>query len=775
MTSSRDLSQVVESLVDSVSELVLSSITGDFTNVAQCCMNISERTNQFVSVSQETAKASTDENLQNEVAKAINGLAASIEKLVTSFTDLLSNSTPTTQQSFAAAAKEVGEAINNLVAATDSTSQQRIIIAVREAIVSSSEVQKAAYKGSQPLLGAAKVSVEKTVHLVKVASQAAENTADTKKKALLLQRVEGIRTGSPALIQAAKGLVQNPQSAEAANLLNEKAKYLTAQYSGLIEAAKVSPGFFGKVSETYEYVKKLIESAKSMETIADDLYSVAQTGTPQQVAQVSSSLAQKAKILQQQGIEAYKGESNPVKAQLIKNAVVELKAATEEMVKASNVYNENPTTENKQRLDQANARLKAAIRGVVDETQFDPSQESPGVVFTTTAAALESAALQLITSATTSPEDVVEDAKLLNSVALHYVKDAERYADTLENEEQKRRIKELAKEVEIAAHKLAVASQKVAENPNDPEAKKELQEAHAELLEKMNLVKQAIRSEGRMEDIDSRALTSKAATDQLVSAAKESASAAMQLTKEAEAMIQRMPDSGKKEQLAAAIKEVKFHSGNVVKYANLVQENPHDLNAQKNLESSQKDLGISIQKVVNLTSSAQKEEKEIEEAMRDMKISAQQSSLESEVLSNAQKVLDEIAKNFGNPNKELSPEEVISNSKQLASKATDLAKKLREMASQTSDPIYKEKLTNAAKLIRDGAIQVKILSAVRAAGGEESVNSVTMATRGIQNNIQEVMKEIRGESLRTRFKSTVKQTMAINKVVNVWKNKALKK
>jgi hypothetical protein len=69
---------------------------------------------------------------------------------------------------------------------------------------------------------------------------------------------------------------------------------------------------------------------------------------------------------------------------------------------------------------------------------------------------------------------------------------------------------------------------------------------------------------------------------------------------------------------------------------------------------------------------------------------------------------------------------------------------------------------------------VKILSAVRAAGGEDKSNSVAMAAKNLQTNITDILKSVQAESLRNRFRSTVKQTIAINKVVNVWRKKATK-
>jgi hypothetical protein len=65
--------------------------------------------------------------------------------------------------------------------------------AVKEAALSVKEVQKAATLGQEKLLAAAKVNVEKTVRLVKVATLAASSTADETKKKLLNQGAENVK------------------------------------------------------------------------------------------------------------------------------------------------------------------------------------------------------------------------------------------------------------------------------------------------------------------------------------------------------------------------------------------------------------------------------------------------------------------------------------------------------------------------------------------------------------------------------------------------------
>jgi cell division protein ZapA (FtsZ GTPase activity inhibitor) len=160
------------------------------------------------------------------------------------------------------------------------------------------------------------------------------------------------------------------------------------------------------------------------------------------------------------------------------------------------------------------------------------------------------------------------------------------------------------------------------------------------------------------------------------------------------------------------------------------------------LTGAQKDLGIAIEKVVALTG---ERDAEVNTAMAEMKQQSGGAGAEQAVLITAQQMLDEIAKTFS---ANLKGPAAIESAKAMSLKATDFARQLKELAEKTTDPVYKEKLYTASKIIRDGSLQIKILSAVRAAGGEDSGNTVGMAVKGLQSNIQDVMKDIAAENIR---------------------------
>lgn len=94
-----------------------------------------------------------------------------------------------------------------------------------------------------------------------------------------------------------------------------------------------------------------------------------------------------------QAEDAMAKEKDPIKRQVIKDSIAELRDASQEMIKAAKAYRENPTPENKARLDAAHARLDVAIRAVLAATSGDIDDGTPRGRLAVSANALESAAL----------------------------------------------------------------------------------------------------------------------------------------------------------------------------------------------------------------------------------------------------------------------------------------------------------------------------------------------------------------------------------------------
>jgi len=89
------------------------------------------------------------------------------------------------------------------------------------------------------------------------------------------------------------------------------------------------------------------------------------------------------------------------------------------------------------------------------------------------------------------------------------------------------------------------------------------------------------------------------------------------------------------------------------------------------------------------------------------------------------------------------------------------------MAQNSPDKAFAEKLIDFSKIIRDRALQVKILSAVSLASGAKT-SAVTCALQGLKTSINELIQFLCSSALKKSLAATIHQLDAIKKVLAVW-------
>jgi hypothetical protein len=131
-STSKQINTILEPLVDSLSALVLETITGSLANIGQISSSLGKATNDLLMITQRVALTANDEDLTNEVVNAVNIIGDNIEKLVSSFASTVKNrADPAAARAFSDAAQLVGDSINNLVLTADETSSKRLLATVR--------------------------------------------------------------------------------------------------------------------------------------------------------------------------------------------------------------------------------------------------------------------------------------------------------------------------------------------------------------------------------------------------------------------------------------------------------------------------------------------------------------------------------------------------------------------------------------------------------------------------------------------------------------------
>lgn len=135
-STSKQINTIVEPLVDSLSALVLETITGSLANIGKISDALGKATNDLLLITQRVALTANDEELTNEVINAVNIIGDNIEKLVGSFAATVQNrSDAAAAKGFSDAAQLVGDSINNLVSTADETSSKRLLACVRSVCV----------------------------------------------------------------------------------------------------------------------------------------------------------------------------------------------------------------------------------------------------------------------------------------------------------------------------------------------------------------------------------------------------------------------------------------------------------------------------------------------------------------------------------------------------------------------------------------------------------------------------------------------------------------
>jgi len=227
-------------------------------------------------------------------------------------------------------------------------------------------------------------------------------------------------------------------------------------------------------------------------------------------------------------------------------------------------------------------------------------------------------------------------------------------------------------------------------------------------------------------------------------------------------------DQKKKQEILQAAQELRNCAHAVIAAAEDVAANPNDPNLQKILMDRQKDLSHAIVKVIGLTSAMQEE---LARAMRELEaLLAESEALWNEFFAACKACQTEVEDSFVKKQGKKSPQEMVGSAKKLSEHATLISKLLKEMATKTNDPTFKNQLEAAAKYIRDKSIQVKMISAVKVAmtGDDVDDNQVVSAAKGLSGEVTEIVKTVRAGMLKRRLQSTQQQTAAIAKIRAIW-------
>eukprot|EP01090_Pellita_catalonica_P017252 TRINITY_DN5166_c0_g5_i1.p1 TRINITY_DN5166_c0_g5~~TRINITY_DN5166_c0_g5_i1.p1 ORF type:complete len:758 (+),score=204.67 TRINITY_DN5166_c0_g5_i1:40-2313(+) len=755
------LDKVLGDVVDATAQLILSVATENFTGVKENCISLANNTQTLVKMIQQLALKSKDATYQVGATNIIIKMSESIGALVSSFNVLLQNPLDgENKKKFAIASKNVGEAINELMLLTDRAASQKL----EKAILKLMTIGK---KNNPSQLTSENDSV------VAMAEHVAEHTADPEKKKELQHAIRAIQSSAPTYLNS-----------------NGNQHFETAAvgkaYQDLLRACKIDPlSFINKVHEMMEYIQKLMEMSQNLKEAAHRLRRVALGELDAPFADAAKAVAQHAIALVQQAQKNLEKIDDPVKRLQVQDLCNDIKDYASNLIKAAKEAKADPTNIEKrnallsaeqrlvnhvERLEQLLERINQDAQRAAAGNATELDDDALKIKFANTLHYLERKADELVEDAVAKGDKrhFVKTCKVAGEVAQQMVKDGNKLAGRVticENPQEKKELLQAISDTKNAAVNLMKQAQTYVNDPAKAgtQGKRDVNDAYRNLAKCLHTAK--VKAKITTEDEKEAGIV--AGDNELLQAALEEVDMAQLLADEAELRLAKMTDASRKKAAQDAIAELRRRADEVLAAARILADNPEDEGAQRALAEAQKNLANAIQKVVEATS---EEDAALRRAMADMQSTADVLANEGgEVVQKARELIDFIDDRFGSSS--TSPEAALKSAREIASKTNELARLLRALlAKGKGDDASKKELLDLVNVIKDRSIQVKIIAAVKCAGGGGS-GAVSSAAHGLAGTIKEILNVLCAETLKRRVAATQMQVSAIKAVLEAYRKK----
>eukprot|EP00026_Physarum_polycephalum_P004337 Phypoly_transcript_04355.p1 GENE.Phypoly_transcript_04355~~Phypoly_transcript_04355.p1 ORF type:complete len:653 (+),score=116.59 Phypoly_transcript_04355:79-1959(+) len=249
--------------------------------------------------------------------------------------------------------------------------------------------------------------------------------------------------------------------------------------------------------------------------------------------------------------------------------------------------------------------------------------------------------------------------------------------------------------------------------------------------------------------------------------AKEEVATAMHIADEAERISKNIGDAQKRTEVLSSVTDLRRGGEKVLRAAKAAAASPNEHAA---LGAAQKELGGHVRRVFELVCA---ESEEVKLSLRAIDTALTDDGggvgLGNKVFEAAKVVLDEIS---GFPQEQdghvVDAKDVLVKAKAICAKSATLVTELKEFSRETRAQDLKDVLGTAAKLLNDRGIRIKIISIVKLASGHGN-DEVGMAVAGLAQEINNVVNSLKGELLRLKLDTAVKQVTAMKSALGVLK------
>ena len=758
MDNSEELSHNVEQLVEYVSNLVLSTVTGQLSELNINCEGIAEYTDKVVLKAKDIAIESHNKEIQIEITNCINAIASSIQDLVVAFTNLLPNiNDPEKKKNFALSAKNVGISINQLIVTVDLMSSKRILPEVEVAKDMQQLLLKSYNSPSrESFFEVLRNYGQQTIHIVALGTAASSHTADRTKSTLLKHAIDDFKTSATQLMHTTKSIREDQVNEILKSELVFQYKNVLRIYNDIVEAANIIPDFSGKLNDAYDKFNKMLSCADALRYATQSLVN----GVQNRVSDLEFTLLARQALqntmnLLDQAQRALDMETDPTRRAQIELAIQEVKDSGAQFIKNAKLAQQDPNDRTKvEDMKNSKAHLDEHINKLVALTS--KGMEEQKLFYT--GRYLEDLIEELMRdSPHLSAEELMERSNSIANATERFNKDAKAIATKTNDPNQRERILNSIVDLRKVGDRFISDIKNLAKKPGDHELLDRLVKTQKLQHVQIHKVLQACGLEEEhvehVHDNDS---------DELVIAAKEQVKHALILAADAERMAHQMDDPVKKSNLLKAINILRQNANDVIHRAKIASGDPNNLEKQIALDESQRLLADNIKDVIMLTSTAAKE---LDDLLKT--ILSDDDVVIGNIFEVAQKIINDIL-NFIQNSELNDPQKVVMEAKDIANITNQLSVMVRKLADSSTDPKEKEQLIQFSRFMRDRATQVKMLAAVKAASGGQDTGQVTCSADGLKNTVTECVSFLRATELKRRRKATTERAQRIREVVALW-------
>lgn len=271
-------------------------------------------------------------------------------------------------------------------------------------------------------------------------------------------------------------------------------------------------------------------------------------------------------------------------------------------------------------------------------------------------------------------------------------------------------------------------------------------------------------------------------TEDIMIASAESVRIALELAQMAQAHAMTLSDLKQRQRILDAKSEVERCAQELLEAQRYLALHPNDPAALLRVEKAYAALQEAIARMIGATvGEAEMKQGELGEAMKALQIATATSSTASAEATTAtyavgtaargQTIMTALKSRFIG----VSGKDRIALAQQTMKEVDEYLKNLQSVIDNCQDPVYKKKLMNAAKTIKDRSVQLKIISTVKANdSGPEAEAAVNNIAKLLSDSIADTNNTCNALSLRTRFTKTVNTAIAVSKVASAFKKSLAK-